>query len=121
MEARPDVAFSPTVSLQLFAQPLIPAVHYTSTGRLARPATQGCVRFSEGRGLPSPGGVICVDGQTCVVEGQRQMDCDGDGRYDRSSSEPSYKLRSLRGNGDALSGAPAENRFIVKMSRFLDV
>ena len=156
METRLNVAFSPTVSLQLFAQPLISAVDFTSTKQLARPASYEFLPFSEGRGLSGPGGVFCVEGRTCVVDGRRHVDFDGDGRSDHSFSEPSFNFRSLRGNAvfrweympgstlflvwqqdrqgragvgdfdlgrdaDALFGAPAENRFIVKVNHFLDL
>jgi len=156
METRLNVVFSPTVSLQLFAQPLISAVDFTSTKQLARPSSYDFRRFPEGEGLSGPGGVRCVEGETCEVDGVRHVDFDGDGFADYSFAEPSFNFRSLRGNAvfrweylpgstlflvwqqdrqgragvgdfdlgrdaDALFGAPAENRFIVKVSHFLDV
>jgi len=156
METRLNVVFSPTVSLQLFAQPLISAVDFTSTKQLARPSSYDFRRFAEGEGVSGPEDVLCVGGETCEVDGERHVDFDGDGRPDHSFAEPSFNFRSLRGNAvfrweylpgstlflvwqqnrqgragvgdfdlgrdvDSLFGAPAENRFIVKVSHFLDV
>ncbi len=165
METRLNVALSPDLSLQLFAQPLISAVDFNGIKQLAQPATYRFDQFAEGTPVVNGDELSCtargesLSGaapRTCLFEGRRYLDYDGDGEPETSFSEQDFNFRSLRGNAvvrweympgsilflvwqhdrrdradigdfdlgrdvDSLFGAESENRFIVKVSHFLDL
>jgi len=157
MQTRLNVAFSPELSLQLFAQPLISAVDFRGIKQLAEPASFRFDEFEEGEAVSTPDGVQCEAGaRSCVFDGEIYLDYDADGETDYSFGEQDFNFRSLRGNAvlrweympgsilflvwqhdrqdeqnigdfdfgrdvDSLFGAESENRFIVKVSHFLDL
>ncbi len=161
MQTRLNVAFSPELSLQLFAQPLISAVSFNGIKQLAEPASYRFDRFQEGTPVVSRGELSCTSEtgaapRTCLYQGERYLDYDGDGEPDYSFDEQDFNFRSMRGNAvlrweympgsilflvwqhdrqdresvgdfdfgrdvDSLFGAESENRFIVKLSHFLDL
>ncbi len=99
MRTRLNVAFSPELSLQLFAQPLVSAVDFESIKQLDQPASFRFQRFGEGEAVRLPdGGVRCEDGRSCLLEGTRYLDYDGDGDPEASFRERDFNFRSLRGN-----------------------
>lgn len=99
MEARLDVAFSPDLSLQLFAQPLVASADFTTYKQLLRPRSFAFRAFGEGTAVTDEdGGVRCRDGATCVVDGTRHVDVDGDGPTDVAFADRDFTLASLRGN-----------------------
>jgi hypothetical protein len=139
METRVDWTFSPTLTLQLFAQPLISSGDYLEYKQLAAAESYDFLGLD-----------ITSSGAT------QQVDFDGDDVTDYSFTDRDFNLRSLVGNvvlrweyrpgstvylvwqrvqrgsggtgvGDfdfgrdasALFGAPADNRFIVKMNYWL--
>jgi hypothetical protein len=137
METRLDWTFSPTLSLQLFAQPLISSGDYLEYKQLAAAQTHDFLDLSY-----------------TTANGTHQVDFDNDGAPDYSLVDRDFNFRSLIGNavlrweyrpgstlfvvwqrvqggsaqvGDfdlgrdvnALFGAPADNRFIVKLNYWL--
>jgi hypothetical protein len=132
-----DWTFSPTLSLQLYAQPFLSSGDYVTYKQLAASESFDFVELG-----PSDG------------SGTQSVDFDGDGAADFTFSDRDFNLRSLIGNavvrweyrpgstvflvwqraqadralvGDfdlgrdagALFGAPADDRFIVKVSYWL--
>lgn len=153
METRLDWTFSPKLSLQLFAQPLLSSGQYLQYKQLSSSETFDFDEFQPGTGTEVGGDVQCT-GDICEVDGDQYVDFDGDGTADSSFSDRDFNVRSLVGNavlrweyrpgstiffvwqrqqagrtssGDfdfsrdlgALWGAPAENRFIVKVNYWL--
>ncbi|MFQ5569228.1 MAG: DUF5916 domain-containing protein, partial [Rhodothermales bacterium] len=98
VETRINVAFSPKLSLQLYAQPLISAGNYRSYKQLLRAESFDFDVFEEGVALPGTEEVACMDGRICLSEGERYVDADGDGTTDFSFSDRDFNIRSLRMN-----------------------
>jgi hypothetical protein len=137
METRIDWTFSPTLTLQLFAQPLLASGDYVEYKQLAASESYDFVTLDP-----------------TLVNGRQEVDFDGDDVTDYSFTDRDFNLRSLIGNavlrweyrpgstiylvwqrvqagsagvGDfdfgrdagALFRAPADNRFIVKVNYWL--
>lgn len=98
METRLNVAFSPEISLQLFAQPLISSGEYLTYRQLESAATFDFIDFAEGTATEVGGEVGCVGGRTCTIDDTRYFDFDGNGSSDFSTSDRDFNIRSLRGN-----------------------
>jgi hypothetical protein len=98
MRTRLNVAFSPTLSLQLFAQPLLASGDYTSYKQLARPESFDFLHFTRGTARSTAGGVICSGGAMCTSGGVVYVDYNGDGAPDFSFDQQDFNVRSLRGN-----------------------
>lgn len=98
MQTRLNVAFSPTLSLQLFLQPLVASGTYRSIRQLASPATFQFLDFPRGTAVDSAGGVVCRGGGLCTSGGVVYVDYNGDGIPDFSFDTPDFNIRSLRGN-----------------------
>jgi len=94
---RVNAAFSPTLSFQLFAQPLLSSGDYSNYKRLASPSTFDFVPFGEG--VAGSGGATCTGGFTCVdPDLQRHFDVDANGTVDYTVGEQDFNVRSLIGN-----------------------
>jgi len=139
LETRIDWTFSPTLTLQLFAQPLISTGDYVEYKQLAAAETYDFLELD-----------------TTLEDGRQHVDFNGDGTPDFSFTDRDFNVRSLIGNavlrweyrpgstiffvwqrrqqggeaiGDfdfgrdasALFSAPADNRFIVKLSYWLGI
>ncbi len=98
METRLEVAFSPDLSLQLFAQPLLSSGDFLTYKQLARPSSFEFEVFDEGMPTTAGGGPGCSGGATCTDGGERFFDFDGDGRADLTLPTQDFNFRSLRGN-----------------------
>lgn len=103
MQARVSWTFSPSLSFQLFAQPLISSGDYVSYKQLAASRTYDFDLFEEGTFSQSGEVVNCSGGQICTqVEedgGLRQhVDLDEDGMADYSFGDRDFNVRSLVGN-----------------------
>lgn len=153
VETRLDWTFTPKLSLQLFAQPLLSSGDYLQYKQLSSAGTFDFTGFTPGTADDQPGGVMC-DTEICEMDGVQYVDFDGDGQTDYSFSDRDFNVRSLLGNAvlrweyrpgstiffvwqrsqavranagnfdfgrdvNALFGAPAENRFIVKVNYWL--
>ena len=98
MVTRLSVTFTPYLSLQLFAQPLLSSVDYVSYKQLEAPETFDFDVFDEGAYAELGGQASCQGGRICQ-EGDRQfVDFDGDGAADYDFSDRDFNQRSLIGN-----------------------
>ncbi|MCA9736555.1 MAG: DUF5916 domain-containing protein [Gemmatimonadota bacterium] len=99
LETRISVTVSPTLSLQLFAQPLLSSGDFAQYKQLARPESFEWDRFAAGTFSDVAGVATCSGGRTCVdADGERYLDYDGDGVADDSFGDRSFNVRSLIGN-----------------------
>ena len=97
MDTSVDFIFSPSLSLQIFAQPLISAGKFSGFRQLAQPGTFDFVEFQEGEAVTSEGGVTCTGGDFCRANDQIHLDYTGDGTPDEVFREQNFNVRSLRG------------------------
>ncbi len=96
---RINAAFSPTLSFQLFAQPLLSSGDFSRYKQLDAPLSFSFSEFGEGQHRAVASGDSCADGRTCVdASGKRHFDFDRDGIADYSVTEQDFNLRSLIGN-----------------------
>ncbi len=98
METRLNVTFTRTLTLQLFAQPLLSSGDYTAYKQLARPESFEFLPFTEGAAVRAADGVRCDGGATCVLDEERYVDADGDGVAEIDFEDGDFFVRSLRGN-----------------------
>jgi hypothetical protein len=103
MQARVNWTFSPSLSFQLFAQPLLSSGDYTTYKQLAASRTYDFHRFEEGTYSSADGVVSCAGGQLCTeVEEdgdlRQHVDFDEDGVADYSFGDRDFNVRSLVGN-----------------------
>lgn len=100
MQTRLNVAFTPALTLQLFAQPLLSSGAYVRYRQLDSPRSYAFTDFGEGAYEAGDGGTaLCSGGTTCVDGGgRRYLDFNGDGVADYSLRDPDFNVRSLRGN-----------------------
>jgi hypothetical protein len=99
LEARLDVVFSPTMTLQLFAQPLLSSGDYASYRQLVAPETFDFDVFEEGPHVLVGQNDVCRNARTCVdTDGRRYFDFDADGTVDYALEDRDFNVRSLVGN-----------------------
>ena len=138
LETRADYTFSPTLTLQVYAQPLISSGDYVRYKQLVTPATYD----------------FQVLNPTLTASRDQQLDFDGNGSTDYTFADKDFNVRSLIGSAvlrweyrpgstiflvwqrqqqgdgtlgdfdfgrdvDALWSAPADNRFMLKMNYWL--
>jgi hypothetical protein len=97
MNVRANMIFTPNLSLEVFAQPLISAGDYVSYKQLADARTFDFLRFSDGVAVPTSNGVLCMNGNLCRQNGRVFVDLDGNGVVDTNFRDQNFNLRSLRG------------------------
>ena len=97
MDTSIDYVFSPSLSLQVFAQPLISSGRFDGFRQLAAARTFDFITFSEGESTSTTQGTNCVGGEFCRDEGRIHLDYTGDGKVDTSFREQNFNVRSLRG------------------------
>jgi hypothetical protein len=155
LQFRANYIVSPTLSLQLYAQPLLSSGDYLAYKQLAASGSFDFRRFEEGNPVLVAGSVQCAGGSICRdADGQQHLDLNGDGTTDYDLRDRDFNVRSLIGNAvlrweyrpgstvflvwqrqqelDARTGdfdlardlgdmwgAPADNRFILKISYWL--
>ncbi|NNM06983.1 MAG: hypothetical protein HKO65_17950, partial [Gemmatimonadetes bacterium] len=103
MQARINWTFSPKLSFQLFAQPLLSSGDYVSYKQLTAPRTYDFDTFEEGSFSRVDGVVSCGGGQMCAEieddgDVRRHVDFDQDGETDYSFPDRDFNIRSLVGN-----------------------
>ena len=99
MQTRLNVAFSPTLSLQLFAQPLLSSGEYVSYRQLEASESYDFDVFAEGTYLVSGENELCSGGRICLdPDGTQHVDFNGDAVADYSFSDKDFNVRSLIGN-----------------------
>ena len=97
METRLDWTFTPTLSLQLFAQPLLSSGDYVQYKQLEASRSFDFASFAPGVADEQPGGVFCTS-SICEVDGTQYVDFDNDGQTDYSFSDKDFNIQSLIGN-----------------------
>jgi len=98
MEARLNVSVSPTLTFQLFAQPLLSSGDYVRYRQLADPGTYAFVDFEPGLALAGEDGIVCAGGSICEAGGVQYLDFDGDEAADYAFGDRDFNVRSLVGN-----------------------
>ncbi len=96
VEARANVTLNPKLSFALFAQPLLSSGDYLTYKQLDRAESFAFDRFQEGASLVADDEVVCLGGRTCVVDGDRYVDFEGDGTTDFSFDDRDFNVRSFR-------------------------
>jgi hypothetical protein len=92
-----DFIFSPSLSIQVFAQPLMASGEFGRFRQLAAPRTFDFLEFSEGDPVLLNGDAGCSGGEFCRADGRIYVDYTGDGRADTGFREQNFNIRSLRG------------------------
>jgi hypothetical protein len=95
---RLNVTFTPHLTLQLFAQPLLSAGEFVTYKQFSRAGTAEFDPFQEGTAVVGGSSVRCAGGRTCRDGDTRYVDFQGDGVSDISFRERDFRVRSLRGN-----------------------
>ncbi len=99
LETRVDVAFTPDLTLELFAQPLISSGDFVAYKQLLAPESFEFDVFEEGSFAGTGDEPACAAGRTCVDAGNnRYVDFDGDGAVDEAFEDADFNVRSLVGN-----------------------
>jgi hypothetical protein len=99
LEMRLDAVFSPTMSLQLFAQPLLSSGDYLSYKQLLEPETFDFDVFEEGSHELVGQDNFCRNGRSCLdSDNRRYLDLDGDELADYDFDDEDFNVRSLIGN-----------------------
>lgn len=94
-----DLIFSPTISLQLFLQPLISSGDYLTYRQLVAAETFTFDVFEEGTHSNVGGVDMCNGGRTCVDQGgTRYIDFEGNGQVDYDFADQDFNVQSLVGN-----------------------
>jgi hypothetical protein len=92
MVTRVNFTFTPKLSFELYAQPLISSGDYVAYKQLVEPRTFDFDIFSEG----TLAGLGCEGGSTCTDEaGARYVDFNADGESDYTFADRDFNLRSL--------------------------
>lgn len=98
MDTRINIAFSPFMSLELFAQPLVSTGQYAGYQQLLESESFDFHQFTAGQALETTEGIRCVDGDICAFNGDQYVDFTGDGLADDSFGDRDFNIRSLRGS-----------------------
>lgn len=102
VETRVNVALSPKLTFQLYAQPLLSSGDDLTYKQLAQAESFDFDVFTEGVAGNGVTGWSCVGGQTCKdPEDTRFVDFDRDGQPDVAFPERDFNVRSLRLNAVA--------------------
>jgi hypothetical protein len=97
MVTRVDWTFTPTLSLQLYAQPLLSSGDYLEYKQLAAAESYQFSAFEQGSAQTFGDGIGCTT-NICNVDGTQHVDFDGDGATDYSFLDRDFNVRSLIGN-----------------------
>jgi hypothetical protein len=103
MQARINWTFSPSLSFQLFAQPLLSSGDYVTYKQLLAPRTYDFDSFQEGAFSRTDGVVSCGGGEVCSEVREdghlwQYVDFDENGEADYSFRDRDFNVRSLVGN-----------------------
>jgi hypothetical protein len=98
METRLDWTFTPHLTLQLFAQPLLSSGDFLTYKQLLQPRSFDFRDFQPGTTTVAGGEVRCTGGDICLYDDTQYVDVNGDGAPDFSFDERDFNVRSLVGN-----------------------
>jgi hypothetical protein len=96
MTTRLDWTFTPALSLQLYAQPLLSSGDYVQYKQLEASQSYDFTEFQPGSGTVVGTDVECSG--ICEIDGRQHVDFDQDGTADYSFSDRDFNIRSLIGN-----------------------
>ena len=97
METRVDWTFSPALSFQLFAQPLLSSGQYLQYKQLSDSESFDFSGFTAGLASEVGDDVEC-SATICALDGRQHVDFDEDGVADHSFRDRDFNVRSLVGN-----------------------
>jgi hypothetical protein len=103
METRLNLSVSPTLTFQLYAQPLLSSGDYVRYRQLQSAGRFDFTDFEPGTFVAENDGIRCVGGSICYEPleggaGRQHLDFDGDGLADYAFSDRDFNVRSLVGN-----------------------
>ena len=100
LETRVNYAFSPTLSLQVYAQGLLSSGDYVAYRQLAQAGgTFDFLIFEKGQAITTGSAITCSGGTICRdTEGDQHVDLNADGTPDFSFDDRDFNVRSLIGN-----------------------
>ena len=99
LQTRVSYAFTPSLSLQVYTQPLLSSGDYVRYKQLAEGSTYRFVSFQEGTAVETPGAITCEGGSICKDgSGTQYVDLNGDGQIDYTFADRDFNLRTLIGN-----------------------
>jgi hypothetical protein len=99
LEVRVNYTLSPTLSFQLFAQPLLSSGDYLAYKQLLGPDSYDFQTFTEGTAVTVGNSVFCGGGSICKdAAGDQRIDFNGDGVPDYTFADQDFNVRSLVGN-----------------------
>jgi hypothetical protein len=96
METRLAITVTPSLTFQLFAQPLLSYGRYPGYKALSRAESFAFDALAPG--TTPDGGATCAGGAICQAGGTYFVDLTGDGATDYAFGAPDFNVRSLRGN-----------------------
>jgi hypothetical protein len=97
METRVNWTFTPRLSLQLFAQPLVSSGDYLQYKQLSASQSYDFDALVPGA-AQTQGGTVECSSSICEVDGTQYVDFDEDGNPDHSFRDRDFNVRSLVGN-----------------------
>jgi len=98
-QTRASYIVSPTLSIQLYAQPLLSSGDYVRYKQLAEAGTHDFRNFMPGDAVQVGGATLCAEGDICLdAAGRQHVDLDGNGLADFSFRDRDFNARSLIGN-----------------------
>lgn len=99
LRTRVNYLFSPTLSLQGYAEPFISSGDYVRYRQLARAGTHEFIEFVQGRAVEVNGTTVCSGGTICMDPMRIQhVDLDSNGAPDLTFRDRDFNVRSLFGN-----------------------
>lgn len=98
LNLRANLIFTPNLSLEFFAQPLLSAGDFITYKQLARPSSFDFIRFDQGEPLVNGETIACQGGSFCRHNGRIHVDYNGNGATNTAFRDRDFTLRSLRGN-----------------------
>lgn len=98
VDTRLSVVFSPTLTLQVFTQPLLSSGRYREYKQFTEPAGFAFDVLAKGEAASDPEGVRCVEGRSCIADGTLYLDFAGDGIPEAQLPDPNFTIGALRGN-----------------------
>ncbi|MBW3534398.1 MAG: hypothetical protein KY453_04165, partial [Gemmatimonadetes bacterium] len=96
MDTRLNVSFTPSLTLQLYAQPFLSSGDYVGYKQLSEASSYAFEPLVPGTWVPTEG--RCVGGRLCGDGEQQRVDFDGDGSPDFAFRDRDFNFRSLLGN-----------------------
>ncbi len=99
LQTRTNYTFSPSLSLQVYAEPFLSSGEYVRYRQLADAGSYDFLEFEAGEAVDTGEAVVCSGGTICRDEaGVQHLDLDGDGVTDFTFNDRDFNVRSLVGN-----------------------